>query len=195
MKVNQNIKIVGNNVILVPYRESHVAKYHQWMLSEELQKLTASEPLSLEEEYQMQKSWIEDEDKCTFIVLDKETYLLTGSEEESMVGDTNLFVEAEHEEEKAAEIDIMIAESGMRRKQRGKEATLLMLKYGLEKLGIGRFIAKIGSDNTASIKLFQQLGFEEISHSQVFCETTFSTGGNKFVQYLRDHVTHYAITN
>jgi len=47
-----------------------------------------------------------------------------------MVGDTNLFVEAEHEEEKAAEIDIMIAESGMRRKQRGKEATLLMLKYG-----------------------------------------------------------------
>ena len=32
------------------------------MSSVELQKLTASEPLSLEEEYQMQKSWIEDQD-------------------------------------------------------------------------------------------------------------------------------------
>jgi len=62
MKENQNKRIIGNNVILVPYGENHVVKYHEWMSSVELQKLTASEPLSLEEEYQMQKSWIEDQD-------------------------------------------------------------------------------------------------------------------------------------
>lgn len=46
--------IRGDKVVLVPYREEHVEKYHQWMSDPRLLQLTASEPLTLEEEYEMQ---------------------------------------------------------------------------------------------------------------------------------------------
>lgn len=41
------------------------------MKSEELQHLTASEPLSLEEEYQMQRSWMIDENSLYLYIFFK----------------------------------------------------------------------------------------------------------------------------
>jgi hypothetical protein len=44
------------------------------MEDEEIRDLTASLPLTLEEEYQMQQTWLNDPDKCTFIILSREIY-------------------------------------------------------------------------------------------------------------------------
>nr|CAD7431194.1 unnamed protein product [Timema monikensis] len=108
-------------------------RYHNWMKSPELQQLTASEPLSLEEEYRMQQSWSEDEDKCTFIILDRLIYEVSKDEIAAMIGDTNLFFHSSEDCEdcvKVAEAEIMIAEVASRGKRRGWEALLLMLRYG-----------------------------------------------------------------
>lgn len=54
MRINTNTTLQGGLVLLVPYRAEHVPHYHMWMQDPELQQTTASEHLSMEEEFQMQ---------------------------------------------------------------------------------------------------------------------------------------------
>lgn len=173
MRINQDTLLQGHLATLVPYNPEHVPRYHEWMKSEELQRLTASEPLTLEQEFEMQRSWRDDNDKCTFIVLDGKKWADTAcGDDDCMVGDVNLFL-TNPEDPTLGEIEVMIAESSYRGKGFGKEATLLMLRYGVTSLGISKFEAKIGQENVASIALFQKLRFQEVSVSSVFQEVTF----------------------
>lgn len=169
----KNATITGDRVVLVPYRRLHVLKYHEWMKQEELQYLTGSEPLTLDEEYQMQRSWATDEDKCTFIILDKNLYQTVGNEVDAMIGDTNVFLKrSEESEETIGEVEVMIALKSKRGHGLGSEITCLMIQYAHQVIGIGNFEVKIKCDNTKSIAMFRKLGFQEKSVSPVFNEIT-----------------------
>ncbi|KAH0629456.1 hypothetical protein JD844_011528 [Phrynosoma platyrhinos] len=206
MRINQDTVLQGKRVTLVPYTSAHVPRYHEWMKSEELQRLTASEPLSLEQEYEMQCSWQEDTDseafnylkgledeifkllltsthelqiilnilfispECTFIVLDTDKWSRQGAtEEECMVGDVNLFL-TDSEDPTVGEIEIMIAEPSYRGRGFGKEATLIMMSYGMTHLGLTTFEAKIGLENEISIGMFKKIHFKEVGVSNIFKE-------------------------
>uniref|UniRef100_A0A8C5RFL8 Alpha/beta-tubulin-N-acetyltransferase 9 n=1 Tax=Laticauda laticaudata TaxID=8630 RepID=A0A8C5RFL8_LATLA len=172
MKINQNTVLEGKRVALVPYTSAHVPRYHDWMKSEELQRLTASEPLSLEQEYEMQCSWREDADKCTFIILDAEKWSSQkATEEDCMVGDVNLFL-TNSEDPTVGEIEIMIAESSCRGRGFGKEATLIMMFYGITHLGLTTFEAKIKLENETSIGMFKKIHFKEVGVNSTFQEMT-----------------------
>ncbi|XP_045841284.1 N-acetyltransferase 9 isoform X4 [Meles meles] len=131
MRLNENTLLLGKKVVLVPYTAEHVPRYHEWMRSEELRRLTASEPLTLEQEHSMQRSWREDADKCTFIVLDAEKWQARPSttEESCMAGDVNLFL-TDLEDPSLGEIEVMIAEPSCRRRGFGTEAVLMMMSFG-----------------------------------------------------------------
>ncbi|XP_057682928.1 N-acetyltransferase 9 [Corythoichthys intestinalis] len=172
MKINENTLLEGHKVVLVPYNSEHVPRYHEWMKSVELQQLTASEPLTLEQEYDMQRSWREDTDKCTFIILEKRRWLDSGAaEEQCMIGDVNIFL-TDPTDLSLAELEIMIAEPSYRGKGIGKEVTQMMMHYGVTKLGISKFQVKIGLDNVISIAMFEKLHFQKMSVCQVFKEVT-----------------------
>jgi RimJ/RimL family protein N-acetyltransferase len=169
MRDNCNISIRGNQVVLVPYQRKFVSKYHVWMQDPQLLLMTASEPLTIEEEYAMQRSWKDDADKCTFIVLSNcsssraSRRFDDSSEEEasvtdeirSMVGDVNLFLN-DPEDRTVAEIDVMIADPGSRRQGLGEETVSLMMGYGADRLGVRLFVAKIHETNAASLHLFRK---------------------------------------
>ncbi|XP_017122597.1 N-acetyltransferase 9-like protein [Drosophila elegans] len=176
MHLNEQIKILGRRIILVPYESRHVEKYHKWMSNDTLRQLTASEELTLDEEYEMQKSWREDSDKLTFIILDADIYARDHDEILAMVGDTNLFLRPDPDlnDRQVAEAEIMIAEPDARGKGFGREAMLIMLKYAQSQsqLKLDKFEVKIDMDNTISMHLFETFKFVETSRVEVFHEVT-----------------------
>ncbi|KAK4577084.1 hypothetical protein RGQ29_027548 [Quercus rubra] len=169
----KRVSLEGKKVIMVPYMEAHVPKYHEWMQDPALLQATATEPLTLQQEFQMQLTWTQDPNKQTFIVLDREMvvgeFIHGDPHVEAMVGDVNLYMN-NFDDPNMAEIEIMIAEPKSRGKGLGKESVLLMMAFAVESLGIHIFRAKIGESNGASLTLFRKLGFEEASYSEIFKE-------------------------
>ncbi|POM71138.1 N-acetyltransferase [Phytophthora palmivora] len=136
--------------------------------------MTASEPLSIEEEFEMQKSWRQDAEKCTFIILAKDendgksgSSYIDESAIDRMAGDVNLFFN-DYDDPHACEMEIMIAEEKFRRKGFAKEAVKLMMAYATSRLNASRFICKIIETNGASIQLFEKLGYVKYNYVAAF---------------------------
>ncbi|KAJ2154023.1 N-acetyltransferase 9, partial [Coemansia sp. RSA 637] len=167
---------IGKQVILVPYEKEHVPKYHEWMKSPFLQEMTGSEPLSLDEEYAMQQSWRNDNDKCTFIVLSKDpnTEVKNSDLQDTnrMIGDVNFYLnntDNPHE----AELEVMIAEQQYAGKGVATEVLHLMMQYAVNDIGVDDFVVRIKDTNNASIHIFEnKLGFKETERAPVFKEVT-----------------------
>ncbi|KAI4719643.1 hypothetical protein E4T48_04144 [Aureobasidium sp. EXF-10727] len=149
MLLNEHIALVTPQILLCPYSEHHVPTYHEWMKDEELQQLTASEPLSLAEEYDMQRSWRQDSDKLTFIAClppfsSPTNTPITAKQDDApsrMIGDINLFLVDDDDDEDndepnttapksiLGEIELMIAVKSQHRKGHGRASLLAFMHY------------------------------------------------------------------
>ncbi|KAJ1419582.1 GNAT domain-containing protein [Ochromonadaceae sp. CCMP2298] len=189
MRDNYELCIKGEQVLLVPYKVKFVEKYHSWMQDPYLLEMTASDPLPIQGEYDMQRSWKEDPAKCTFIVLARAAlgqdtvFSVPGTAAETdelnaMAGDVNMFMNCDDPLE--AELEIMIGEAKYRRMGLAREALRLMMHYGVTALGIWRFYVKIGEKNTVSLDMFKSLGFVQVNYVPAFqeYELQFVVSGN-----------------
>ncbi|KAF2769903.1 hypothetical protein EJ03DRAFT_86332 [Teratosphaeria nubilosa] len=136
MKLNTHHALTSPKTLLVPYTPDHVPTYHTWMQSPSLLTATASEPLTLPQEYTMQKSWRQDRDKLTFIICqplpNAEKVVRAGIDDapDRMVGDVNLFLyPGEDEGGVVGELELMIALPEVRRKGYGRAAVGVFMEY------------------------------------------------------------------
>lgn len=147
------------------------------MQDAELQKLTASEPLSLPEEYSMQKSWREDADKLTFIVcaappssdLGKLSHIVPEVQDapEHMIGDVNLFLYVDNEDDEdvqkatssslIGEIEIMIARPSARGQGLARSTLLGFISYVLTSLSTILAEFDAGNEDGGSGSMLQYL--------------------------------------
>lgn len=118
-------------MLLVPYDSRHVPTYHDWMEDEAVRAATASDRLTLEEEYENQESWRAAADKLTFILCqpvvndvsgsrasdseDKDKDIVGGVDDapERMAGDINLFLTPFEEEDDEGEANVQDASSSL----------------------------------------------------------------------------------
>lgn len=168
----------------------------------------------------MQKSWREDTNKLTFIVCRRPSppdvdinvaepeidhVIRAGKQDQPtyMIGDVNLFLNLEHEQDEdgdddmsrpfvRGEIELMIAMKNDRGSGYGRATLLAFLKYikrheaeivdtyitdQAEELGDwGRELrigVKIGEDNKRSRKLFGSVGFEQVGEPNYFREVEY----------------------
>ncbi|KAM0204881.1 hypothetical protein ACHAQI_009697 [Fusarium lateritium] len=196
MKINQNTAISTNRVLLVPYEAHHVRQYHTWMQDPDIQEATASEPMTLEEEYENQQSWRTSSDKLTFIVCAPVTQdtspVKAGTADSNALirGDINFFLypfEADDEEEPAVtqgwvtgEVDVMIASPSHRGQGLGRAAVCgllvylqkhiegILAEYGARELK--GLMVKIKEGNKSSRALFEKLGFVQKGEANYFGE-------------------------
>ncbi|KAF6845051.1 N-acetyltransferase 9-like protein, partial [Colletotrichum musicola] len=192
-------------VTLVPYEARHVERYHEWMSDPDMQEATASEPLTLEEEYENQQSWRTSHDKLTFIICQPLTDAPTRTSVEAgdvdaparTIGDINFFVYPHDEDEDAyvGEVDVMVAAKEHRGRGVGHAAVTALLTYVHEKQGqilkeyadgegkseekkpvLKGLMVKIKEGNAASIALFKKIGFAQKGEVNYFGEIEMVLG-------------------
>ncbi|KAL7893779.1 tRNA synthetases class I (M) domain-containing protein [Trichoderma sp. TUCIM 5745] len=149
-KMNQMAELLamearmGEEAVAKLLAETHAAKA--------IQEATASEPMTLEEEYENQQSWRTSHDKLTFIICEAlsgeqrsdDARVVTAKVDDSsdnMKGDVNFFLYLDDDDEDGAEqregsqiglrgeIDVMIAGQQHRGKGTGEAAVRTMLAY------------------------------------------------------------------
>ncbi|KAJ1904547.1 hypothetical protein GGI09_003815 [Coemansia sp. S100] len=163
--------------------------------------MTGSEPLTIEEEYEMQQTWRTDDDskytslnkpcmeytqkpqakkyliyhvECTFIVLAKPQPDDDNNVFDSsrMIGDVNFYLNNVYNPHEA-ELEVMIAEDGCSGKGVATEVLQLMMHYAVHDVGVTDLVVRIKESNAASIHIFEQkFGFTETERSKAFQEVT-----------------------
>jgi Acetyltransferase (GNAT) domain len=153
------------------------------MQNEQLLEATGSEPLTLQQEYEMQESWRCDENKCTFIVLarqllstkipnddidddenDNDNVSFVINNVQAMAGDVNLFLSQQEDDDEATDDENHLkSNNGKGESQPSRiqaELDIMIAEPSCRKMGIGR----------QAVGLMMLFGIRHLNITRFFCK-------------------------
>lgn len=142
--------IVGNNIVLTPFRVEHVEAYCRWLSDPYIERMAGETAASPEQVILRHRDWNQADDFVEYIVCDRDTAL--------PIGDISLDFS-----KGPPRLGIMIGESPFRGTGRAAEAVRLISQFARE-LGAERLVAEIYDFNEASLRFHQRLGFLPVAH-------------------------------
>lgn len=139
-----------------------------WRKDDETWALLGGTKYFVSEAYE--KKWVED---AIFSQSDIKL-AICDTKSDSYIG--NIYLNKIDKIHRSAIIGILIGEKEYRSKGYGREATLLMLKYAFQELGLHRISALILEENIPSRKMFEKLGFVQ---EGIYRDSLFKCGSYK----------------
>ncbi len=88
-----------------------------------------------------------------------------------------------------AGIGIVISAASSRNKGYGSEVLELICEYAFQVLDLHQLYAGVGSENTASLRLFEKLGFEQTGIKKDWIRTKSGFEDEVFMQKIREDVS------
>lgn len=166
---NTTLSSTALDLRLDPYTTLHVPTYRAWMTSPALLAATASLPLPSEEaEASSCAAWRASPEMLSFLLVSPAT--------RAMIGDVSVvFSDAGGEAEEGqveGEVGVMVAAPAFERRGLASAALWAAMAYAVIDLSrrVDVFVAKIGTQNAASIAMFSKLGFAHVRTAKAFDE-------------------------
>jgi UDP-4-amino-4,6-dideoxy-N-acetyl-beta-L-altrosamine N-acetyltransferase len=155
--------ILGRKVALLPFDEAHVPLVRRWVNQPDVRAGTGTEgPVSDYEHRRWYERVMEDPTRRTFVIGD------AGSPDAmpvGLIGLSNLNLRS-----RTGEYWIYVGEAGSRRRGLAMEATILILDYGFNTLGLHRIYLHVMENNLPAANLYRKLGFvqEGVARQHMF---------------------------
>jgi RimJ/RimL family protein N-acetyltransferase len=143
----------GKNVLLRPVEQADLSLLVSWRNEPETWACFFNKvPLSQNGQQSWFKALSEDRQRILFIIESLNSHEAIGT-----IG----FDRLDHPNQVAELGNVLIGPASFKHKGFAREATMLLLSYGFERLNLNRIFLNVHAGNSAAIKLYKSCGFQE----------------------------------
>lgn len=167
--MKHEIRIEGEQLILIPLEERHIEKIRNWRNKEEIRRwFICDKKISAEAQAIWYQEYLKKTNEYVFIIVEKET--------ESEIGMLSLYNISLSM--RTAEFGrFFIGDESARGKKYGKMAVQLLCYFAFSRLGLDKIMLEVFSENKVALRVYEESGFRECGFTLKSCKKLITMEG------------------